>query len=52
MISNKQEDFNAQLDKNIILKQLFNCSKASHIKGALIIISKDLEEVIDWRKDQ
>jgi len=50
-MSNKWEDFNAWLDKNIILKQLFNYSKVSYIKGALITISKDLEEVINWRKD-
>jgi len=46
-MSNKWEDFNAWLDKNVILEQLFNCSKASHIKRALIITSKDLEKVID-----
>jgi len=46
-MSNKWEDFNAWLDENVILKQLFNCSKTSHIKGALIITSKDLEEVTD-----
>jgi len=34
-----------------MLKQLFNYIKASYIKGTLVIISKDLEEVIDWRKD-
>jgi len=50
-MSNEWEDFNVWLDKNITLEQPFNCSKASYIKGALIIISKDLEEVIDWRKD-
>jgi len=46
-MSNKWEDFNAWLDKNVILKQLFNYSKASHIKGTLIITSKDLEKAID-----
>jgi len=46
-MSNEWEDFNVWLDKNITLKQLFNCSKASHIKGALITTNKDLEEVID-----
>ena len=49
-MSNKWEDFNAQLDKNIILEQLFNCSKASYIKEVLIIINKDLKKVINWRK--
>ena len=51
-MSNEQEDFNIQLDKNIILEQLFNCSKVSHIKRVLIITSKDLEEATDQRKDQ
>ena len=51
-MSNKQEDFNAWLDKNITPEQLFNYSKASHIKGALITTSKDLEEAIDQKKDQ
>ena len=51
-MSNKQENFNIQLDENITLKQLFNYSKASHIKGVLIITSKDLEKATDWRKDQ
>ena len=51
-MSNKWEDFDVWLDENIILKQLFNYSKASYIKGALIITSKDLEEVTDQRKDQ
>jgi len=46
-MSNKWEDFNIWLDENITPKQLFDCSKASHIKGALIITNKDLEEVID-----
>jgi len=46
-MSNEWEDFNIWLDKHIILKQPFNCSKVSHIKGALIITSKDLEEAID-----
>ena len=51
-MSNKQEDFNVQLDENITLEQLFDCSKASHIKRALITTNKDLEEATDWRKDQ
>ena len=51
-MNNEQEDFDAQLDKNVILKQLFDYSKASHIKGVLIITSKDLEEAINWRKNQ
>jgi len=46
-MSNEWEDFNIWLDENIILEQLFNCSKASYIKGVLIITSKDLEEAID-----
>ena len=46
-MSNKQEDFNVWLDKNITLEQPFNYSKASYIKGALIITSKDLEKAID-----
>ena len=50
-MSNKWEDFDVQLDKNVILKQLFNYSKTSHIKGVLIITSKDLEKAIDWRKN-
>ena len=50
-MSNEWEDFDAQLDKKITLEQPFNCSKASYIKGALIITSKDLEKVIDQRKD-
>ena len=50
-MSNKQEDFNIWLDENIILKQLFNCNKVSHIKGALITTSKDLEKAMDQRKD-
>jgi len=50
-MSNEWEDFDVWLDKNIILEQLFNCSKASYIKGVLIITSKDLEKVTDWRKD-
>jgi len=50
-MSNKWEDFDVWLDENIILEQLFNCSKASHIKGALIMINKDLEKATDWRKD-
>ena len=50
-MSNKWEDFNTWLDENIILKQLFDCSKASYIKKVLIITSEDLKEVIDWRKD-
>ena len=50
-MSNKQEDFDIWLDKNIILKQLFDCSKASYIKGVLIITSEDLKKAIDWRKD-
>jgi len=50
-MSNKWEDFNAWLDENVILEQLFNCSKVSYIKGALIITSKDLEKATDWRKD-
>ena len=40
-MSNKWENFNIQLDENITLKQLFNYSKASHIKKILIIISKN-----------
>ena len=51
-MSNKQENFDVQLDKNITLEQLFNCSKASHIKRVLIIISKDLEKAINWRENQ
>ena len=51
-MSNKWEDFNVWLDKNITLEQLFNYSKASYIKGVLITTNKDLEEVVDWRKDQ
>ena len=51
-MSNEWEDFDTQLDKNITLKQLFNCSKASYIKGALIMTSEDLEEAINQRKDQ
>ena len=51
-MSNKWEDFNAQLDENITLEQLFNYSKASHIKRVLITTNKDLEEAIDQRKDQ
>ena len=51
-MSNEWEDFNAQLDKNVTLKQLFNCSKASYIKGVLIITNKNLEKAIDQRKDQ
>ena len=51
-MSNEWEDFDIQLDENIILEQLFNCSKVSHIKGALIITSKDLEKAIDQRKNQ
>jgi len=50
-MSNEWEDFDAWLDKNIILEQPFDYSKASHIKRVLIIINKDLEEVINWRKD-
>ena len=50
-MSNKWEDFNVWLDKNIILEQLFDCSKASYIKGVLIITNKDLKEIIDQRKD-
>jgi len=50
-MSNKWEDFDVWLDENITLKQLFNCSKASHIKRVLIITSEDLEEAINWRKD-
>ena len=46
-MSNKWEDFDAWLDKNIILEQLFNYSKANYIKGVLIITSKDLEKAID-----
>jgi len=46
-MSNKWEDFNAWLDENIILEQLFNCSKVYYIKGVLIIISKDLEKATD-----
>ena len=51
-MSNKQEDFDAWLDENIILKQPFNCSKASYIKGALITTSEDLEKATNQRKDQ
>ena len=51
-MSNKQKDFNVWLDKNITLEQLFNYSKASYIKGVLIITSEDLEKAIDQRKDQ
>ena len=51
-MSNKQEDFNAQLNKNVILEQLFDYSKVSYIKGALIITSKDLKKVTNWKKDQ
>ena len=51
-MSNEQENFNAQLDKNITLEQLFDCSKVSYIKGVLITTNKDLEKAIDWRKDQ
>jgi len=50
-MSNKWEDFNVWLDKNITLEQPFDCSKVSHIKRALIITNKDLEEVMNWRKD-
>jgi len=50
-MSNKWEDFNAWLDKNIILEQPFDCSKASYIKGVLIIISENLEKATDWRKN-
>ena len=50
-MSNKWEDFNAWLNENIILEQLFNYSKASYIKKTLIITSKNLEEAIDWRKN-
>jgi len=50
-MSNEWKDFNIWLDENIILKQLFNYSKASHIKGVLIMTSEDLKEVIDWRKN-
>ena len=46
-MSNKWEDFNAWLDENITLKQPFNYSKASHIKGTLIITSEDLEKATD-----
>ena len=31
-MSNEWEDFDVQLDENIILKQLFNYNKASYIK--------------------
>ena len=51
-MSNEQEDFNIQLDENVTLEQLFNCSKVSYIKGALITTSEDLEKATDWRKDQ
>ena len=51
-MSNEWEDFDVWLDKNIILEQLFDYSKVSHIKGALITTSEDLEEATDWRKDQ
>jgi len=50
-MSNKWEDFNIWLDKNITPEQPFDYSKASYIKGALITTNKDLEEAMDWRKD-
>jgi len=50
-MSNKWEDFDIWLDENITPEQPFNCSKVSHIKGALITTSEDLEEATDWRKD-
>jgi len=34
-----------------MLKQPFNYIRVSYIKKALIMTSKDLEEVINWRKD-
>jgi len=46
-MSNEWEDFNIWLDKNITLEQLFDCSKASYIKGALIITSEDLKKAMD-----
>jgi len=46
-MSNEWEDFDAWLDKNIILEQPFDCSRASHIKGVLIITSEDLEKAIN-----
>jgi len=46
-MSNKWEDFDIWLDKNIIPEQPFNYSKASHIKGALIITSENLKKAIN-----
>ena len=38
------ESFNKQLNKNITIKQSFNNRYTKHIKGALIMDLKDLED--------
>ena len=42
--NNKWEDFYIQLDKNVIVNQAMLEGQMGYIKGALIIISKNLEE--------
>ena len=51
--NNKQEDFYIQLDKKIVQDILIIEKYISYIKGALIIILKDLEEgLIDQRSNK
>ena len=42
--NDKQEDFYIQLDKTVILDQIMLEKQISYIKGALIIMLKNLEE--------
>ena len=51
--NNKQEDFYIQLDKKVVQDILIIEKRISYIKGALIIILKDLEEgLIDQRNNK
>ena len=51
--NNKQEDFYIQLDKKVVQDILIIEKRISYIKGALIIILKDLEEgLIDQRSNK